>query len=125
MQVKIYYHHTDAGGVVYYAEYLKFLEEARTELLCEKGVSVKTLAQAGTLFVVRRQEIEYLRPAFYADVLTVSVRISAMTGATLTFEGEITNERKEQVAGASTILVCVGSDFKPKAIPREIRKKLC
>ena len=75
MKIKIYYHHTDCGGVVYYAKYLEFLEEARTEFFNEKGISIKKLTQQGILFVVARQEIDYKAPAFYGDVLSIDTRV--------------------------------------------------
>jgi YbgC/YbaW family acyl-CoA thioester hydrolase len=65
MRVRIYYHHTDCGGVVYYANYLKFLEEARTQFMEGKGVFIKDLIKQGVLFVVCRQEIDYKSQALY------------------------------------------------------------
>ena len=124
MQIKIYYHHTDAGGVVYYAEYLKFLEEARTEFLDRRGVSVKGLAEKDTLFVVARQETDYKSPALYGDVLEVETKISGTSGVRIDFEHEIKNQNKQIVVKAKTILVCVGKNFKPKAIPDEIQQKM-
>ena len=124
MQVKIYYHHTDCGGVVYYANYLKFLEEARTEFLAEKGVLVKELVQKGTLFVVARQEIDYKLPAFYGDILNIDTRISEIGKARVEFDYEIRNQNKQIVSTAKTILVFVDKDLKPKIIPEEIRNLL-
>lgn len=124
MQVKIYYHHTDAGGVVYYAEYLKFLEEARTEFLADRGISVKGLVESGILFVVARQEIDYKLPAAYGDVLDVEAKISGTSGVRINFEHEIKNQNKQLVVKAKTILVCVDKAFKPKAIPNEIQEKM-
>jgi len=60
MKIRIYYHHTDSGGVVYYGEYLKFLEEARTEYLEDKGLSIKELLKEDIIFVVRYQETRLL-----------------------------------------------------------------
>jgi len=124
MQVKIYYHHTDCGGVVYYANYLKFLEEARTEFLAEKGVLVKELVQKGTLFVVARQEIDYKLPAFYGDILNIDTRISEIGKARVEFDYEIRNQNKQIVSTAKTILVFVDKNLKPKIIPEEIRNLL-
>jgi len=124
MKVKIYYHHTDCGGVVYYANYLNFLEEARTEFFAERGVSVKELAREGVLFVVSRQEIDYELPAFYGDTLDIDTRINNISGVRVEFEYEIKNQHHQVVSKAKTILVCVNSAFKPKALPEEIRRKL-
>ncbi|MCX5702237.1 MAG: thioesterase family protein [Candidatus Omnitrophica bacterium] len=124
MKVKIYYHHTDSGGVVYYANYLKFLEEARTEYLEQNAISVKELADRGILFVVARQEIDYKNPAFYGDTLSINTLLTEISGVKLVFECEILNQDNKIVSIAKTIMVCIGKDFKPQAIPEEIRKKL-
>ena len=122
MKIKIYYHHTDAGGVVYYATYLNFLEEARTELLQQRGVSVKELAQEGVLFVVTRQEIDYKFPAFYGDILVIDTRLTKVRGARIEFEYEIKNHNQQMLVAAKTTLGCVDKNLKPKPIPAEIRK---
>jgi acyl-CoA thioester hydrolase len=121
---RIYYHHTDCGGVVYYGTYLKFLEEARSDFLEEKGLSLKKLAEEGTLFVVARQEIDYKYPAFYADTLTVETRIGQVSGVRIEFLNEIKNQDRRLIAKARTILVCVGQDLKPKSLPETVRSRL-
>lgn len=124
MKVRIFYHHTDCGKVVYYANYLKFLEEARTEFLELKGIYIKELAQQNTLFVVARQEIDYKSPAFYGDVLSIDTRISNISGVRIEFEHEIANQDNKPIAQAKTLLVCVDPDFKPKPISEDIRKRI-
>ncbi|MDP2940698.1 MAG: thioesterase family protein [Candidatus Omnitrophota bacterium] len=124
MRVKIYYHHTDAGGVVYYATYLHFLEEARTEFLAERRISVRGLVESGTLFVVVRQEIDYKAPAFYGDILEVGTRISRSTGVRIEFEHLVKNQQQQLVVKAKTTLACVDKNLKPKAIPGEIQKNI-
>lgn len=124
MKVKIYYHHTDAGGVVYYANYLKFLEEARTEFFQEKGLSVKELSDNGVLFVVCRQEIDYRLPAHYGDTLSVQTSIDKATGVKLEFMHEISNQSGQLVCQAKTIMVCVDRDIRPQPIPPPVREKL-
>lgn len=121
---RIYYHHTDSGGVVYYANYLEFLEEARTDFLEGKGISIKEMVSQGFLFVVARQEIDYKLPAFYADVLEVETRLGRVSGVKLEFEYGIKNQRDQAVCTAKTILACVDNTFKPQLIPEDIRKKL-
>ena len=76
MQKRIYYHDTDCGGVVYYANYLKYLEEARTEYMEKRGLILKELAEKGFLFVVRRVDIEYKAPAHYGDTLEIVTKLS-------------------------------------------------
>lgn len=124
MKVKIYYHHTDCGGVVYYANYLKFLEEARTEFFAEKGIFIQKLMEQNILFVVSRQEIDYKSPAFYGDVLNIDTCITNISGARIEFEYEIKNQSGQIICKAKTFMVCVGKDLKPKAIPEAILKRL-
>ncbi len=124
MKIKIYYHHTDCGGVVYYANYLKFLEEARTEYLAERGVSVKDLAKSGTLFAVARQEIDYKLPACYGDILEIDTRIADVSGVRINFDYKIKNQARLTICLAKTVLVCIDKNFKPKAIPQEVKEKL-
>jgi len=123
MKKKIYYHDTDCGGVVYYSNYLKFLEEARTEYFNEKGFSIKELADSGTLFVVARQEIDYKAPAAYGDILEIQTKIAQTSTVKIVFENEIYNQDNRLLTKAKTILVCVDKNLKPKAIPPEIRAK--
>jgi len=120
---KIYYHHTDCGGVVYYANYLNFLEEARTEFFAEKGFSIKELVQSGTLFVVARQEIDYKAPAVYGDILEIKTKVAEMSAVKIIFENEIYNQNSQLLTKAKTILVCVDKNLKPQAIPSDIRSK--
>ncbi len=120
---KIYYHDTDCGGVVYYANYLKYFEEARTEFLLAKGVDTAKLAKADTWFVVASVEISYKAPAHYADELHIYTQISRKKNVSLEFLQEIKRVGKLLVS-AVTKLVCVDSDFKPKAIPQELSQVL-
>jgi acyl-CoA thioester hydrolase len=124
IEVKIYYHDTDCGGVVYYANYLKFLEQARTEFFAEKGMSVKALAESGILFVVTRQEIDYKSPASYGDKLQIYTRTCGVSAVKIEFEHEIKKPDGRLVCKARTTTVCVGPDFKPKAIPEEVKSKI-
>jgi len=123
MKVNIYYHETDCGGVVYYANYLKFLEEARTEFFAEKGFSIKELADSGVMFVVARQEIDYKAPGVYGDILDIRTKVSEMSAVKIIFENEIYNQNNLLISKAKTILVCVDKNLKPKAIPEVIRTK--
>ena len=123
MKKKIYYHDTDCGGVVYYSNYLKFFEEARTEFFSERGLSIKELAEAGTMFVVARQEIDYKLPSFYGDILDVTAAASNISAVRIDFDHEV-KKNSQLIAKAKTIMVCVDKTLKPKSIPEEIRKKL-
>jgi len=124
MKKNIYYHDTDCGGVVYYANYLKYLEEARTEYFAQRGMPIKSLAEKGILFVVARQEIDYKYPAVYGDILEIKTRVAEMSAVKIVFEHETCNQDKQLINRAKTILVCVDNHFKPKAFPEEIRKSI-
>ena len=124
MQVKIYYHHTDCGGVVYYANYLKYLEEARTEFLEENGFFINDMLKQDTLFVVARQEIDYKCPAVYGDILEVKAWVKDMSAVRMNFDSEIKNQKGQTIVKAMTVLVCVDSNLKPKAIPPELKTKI-
>lgn len=121
MKAKVYYHHTDAGGVVYYARYLDILEEARTEFFADKRISIQELSRQDTLFVVSRQEIDYKSPAYYGNVLEVDVRVDKISGARIEFEQVIRNQNHQVITEAKTTLVCVDKALKPKLIPENIR----
>jgi len=115
--VRIYYHDTDCGGVVYYANYLLYLEEARTEYFEALGISVKELAEAGTLFVVARQEIDYKAPGRYGDVLSITTRFTQASSVRLIAEHEIRNQQQKILVTAKTVMVCVDKSIRPKEIP--------
>jgi len=124
MKVRIYYHDTDCGGVVYYANYLKYLEEGRSEFFEHRGISIKKLAQEGTVFVVARQEIDYKAPAYYGDILEIDTRLSNLSKVRMELDCEVKNQEGKAICIAKTTLACVGSDLKPKGLPEEIRKAL-
>ena len=123
IEKKIYYHDTDCGGVVYYANYLKYLEEARTEYLILRGIELPKLAEKGLWFVVARVEIDYKAPGRYQDRLTISARVEEARMATVKFFQEITRG-DVLIARATTTLVCIGKDFKPVPVPEEIKKTI-
>lgn len=84
MEIKIYYEDTDCGGVVYYANYLKYFERARTQYLEERGVSVASLIKEGTVFVVVHAEVDYRSPARYGDILVIDTVVSETSPASFT-----------------------------------------
>jgi len=124
MKVKIYYHHTDCGGVVYYARYLEFLEEARTEFFTAKGIDLKKLSEQGRFFVVARQEVDYKSPAHYGDILEINTRLNAVKGVQVDLSHQIKNESAVTIIEARTVLAFVDKEFKPCRIPEDIRKKI-
>ena len=95
MEIKIYYEDTDCGGVVYYANYLKYFERARTEYLELRGHSVAALMEQGVIFVVVRAEVDYCSPGRYGDTLVIETAVGEVTRAALTFSHVI----REKVTG--------------------------
>ena len=121
----VYYHDTDAGGVVYYGNYLKYLEESRTEYLKEKGLDTKELHKQGFLYAVRNCVIKYKYPARYADILLCTAELTKIKAAQLIFKQTIFDEKKERIyVEAEVSLVSLNNSFKPTVIPHTIRKKL-
>lgn len=123
MKKRIYYHDTDCGGVVYYANYLKYFEEARTELLRAKRIDLFSLSEKGTFFVVASVDIKYKSPARYADELEVTSNIERVKTASIDFFQQIKRDHILLVE-CRTKLVCVSSEFSPQAIPESISSLL-
>ena len=123
MEKKIFYYDTDAGGVVYYGNYLQYLEEARTEFLENKGLSVKGLQEKGFLYAVRKCNITYKAPARYGDVIIADAKLTKMTAAQMFFEQTISDKKSGQIlVKAEVVLVSLTKDFKPTVISEELRR---
>lgn len=125
--VRVYYEDTDAGGVVYYANYLKFMERARTEWLRQRGFEQQRLIeQDGVMFAVRRAELDYRRPARLDDLLTVSARIAASGSASLTFAQEVVRDADQSVCCRGRVKVaCVDAvRLRPRRIPPQLIAEL-
>ena len=123
--IRVYYEDTDAGGVVFYANYLKFFERARTEMLRALGYEQDELiATAGILFVVRSVQVDYLSPARFNELLNVSAAVSEAKKASLVFEQDIT--RGETILCKGTIrIACLDAEtLRPKASPEHLLELL-
>ena len=122
--VRVYYEDTDAGGVVYYANYLKYLERARTEWLRHLGYEQDALMRkSGILFAVRRVEIDYLSPARLDDSLIVQAEIAVASKASLTFAHRILRAPDTVLCRAMVKVACLDSErFRPTAIPAQLRE---
>ncbi|MBD3670759.1 MAG: tol-pal system-associated acyl-CoA thioesterase [Gammaproteobacteria bacterium] len=121
--VRIYYEDTDSGGVVYYANYLKYMERARTEWLRAAGFEQDELIeQKGVLFAVRSVQADYLSPARFNDLLTVSATIIEQGRASLTFKQEVRREADNRLlcTGKIKIVSLKTETMKPCAIPQAI-----
>ena len=117
MQIRIYYEDTDCGGVVYYANYLKYFERARTHFLEERGLSVVGLIEQGTQFLVVHAEIDYRSPGRYGEILEIETKLSEIGQASLTF-GHVIRERTSQriIVEGSAKLVTVDDQLKVKRL---------
>ena len=121
--VKVYYEDTDAGGVVYYANYLKYLERARTEALFSIGFSNKKIQdQFNSLIIVKSCNIEYKKSAHLEDELTVRSFVKSITKTSF-FMNQIITKEKEIIAEAQVHLVFINKEGKPIKIPDEIYSK--
>lgn len=123
--VRIYYEDTDAGGVVYHANYLKFMERARTEHLRTLGYELDTLPeQEGILFVVRSANLEYLKPARLNDLLSVITQITRIRAASLHFDQHINRGQQLLCKGHIQVVTIDANTFKPKTLPPHMLKQL-
>ena len=119
--VRIYWEDTDAGGIVYYANYLKFMERARTEWLRAAGIEQLPLKeQHGLMFVVVDLQAHYRRPARYGDELMVTCAIAERTRASLTFEQQIYRADELLIEGKVRVACLDANSLRPKALPKEI-----
>ena len=122
LPVRVYYADTDAGGVVYHASYVNFMERARTEWLRSYGYTgLGMMREFGMLFMVRAIKVDYLRPALLDDLLAVSAEVKELGRSRVTLHQEV-RRGEELLAHGEVYLVCVTQEaFKPVAIPDELR----
>ena len=120
-QARVYYEDTDSGGVVYYANYLKFLERARTEWLRALGFAQSRLRdEEQKIFVVRQVSIDYLKPAVFDDLLEITVKAAKTGRASLTLEQQILRQ-STLLCMASVQIACVNSlNFRPQSLPQAL-----
>jgi acyl-CoA thioester hydrolase len=124
MSVRVYYEDTDAGGVVYHANYLNFFERARTEMLRELGFEQNQLRDDyGIIFAVRAMQIDYLRPARFNDLLHVSATIVELKKASLVFEQTIKNGDANLCTCHCRVACIDVSKMQPTAIPDFLLKQ--
>lgn len=123
-QCRVYYEDTDLAGIVYYANYLKFIERARTEWVASLGIDQMALRAAeGIVFAVRRVEADYLRPAKFGDDLVVETRLQTVGGARLVLDQAITRG-DERLFVAVVTLVCVTDAGVAARVPEGVRARL-
>ena len=117
-KVKIYYEDTDAGGVVYYANYLRYMERARTEFLSESGIDVAGYHNKGYLFAVINVDVQYKKPAVLGDIIDVTTEVREVTNVTITLRHQVFRENNLLVE-ATVRLACITKDGEPRRLPEE------
>ena len=124
MPLRVYYEDTDAAGIVYYANYLKFAERGRTEMMRALGFAHSRIdAETGTLFTVRRLAADYRTPARLDDSLTVATTVLEIGAATVLLDQEIRRDGTVLVA-LELLVACVGRDGRPRRVPAGLRAAL-
>ncbi|MFC2966495.1 tol-pal system-associated acyl-CoA thioesterase [Acidimangrovimonas pyrenivorans] len=122
--IRVYYEDTDLAGIVYYANYLKFIERGRSEWIRELGLDQTRLKQdQGLVFAVRRVEADYLSPATFDDLLTVETRLTALTGARIVLDQAVLRGDRPLFRAVVT-LVCLTQTGAPARLPADIRQRL-
>jgi len=122
--VRVYYEDTDLAGIVYYANYLKFIERGRSEWVREMGIDqVAMKRDAGVVFAVRRVEADYLQPAKFDDQLDVSTTISTVSAARIVLDQMVLRDDAALFA-AQVTLVALDAQGRPTRLPAEFRRKI-
>ena len=123
-RLRVYYEDTDLAGIVYYANYLKFIERARTEALIARGIDQAALRdEQGIVFAVRRVVADYLAPARFQDELEVATATGAIAGARVTLCQEVARAGA-LLFRAEVTIVCLGADGRPQRLPPAVRAAL-
>ncbi len=123
LAIRVYYEDTDLAGIVYYANYLKFIERGRSEYVRALGIDQGALKRGhGIVFAVRRVEADYLRPAKYDDELIVRTDLVAETGARLVLDQSVWRG-VEKLFTATVTIVCLSETGAPTRLPPDVRRK--
>lgn len=123
-RTRVYYEDTDLAGIVYYANYLKFIERARTEWVASLGVDQMALkAREGVVFAVRRVEADFLRPAKFGDDLVVETTLHSLGGARIVLD-QVVMRGGERLFVAVVTLVCLTEDGHAARLPTDLRARL-
>lgn len=125
MEVRVYYEDTDAGGVVYYANYLRYMERGRTEFVRERGMSLLGLLDLGYQFPVVRLEIDYRSPAVYDDLIRIETAVLEVGNASFTLGHQVVRVADGKLlTEAQVTLACIGPGNKVRRLPAELSRIL-
>lgn len=122
--VRVYIEDTDAGGIVYYVNYLKFMERCRTEFLRQLGYDKPAILDDGLLLVVHRADVQYHRSARLDDQLTVSARIEKLARTNVVFHQSVWRGNEKLCEGLIRIACVCGDSFRPRPIPAHMHSKI-
>lgn len=118
--IRVYYEDTDMAGIVYYANYLKYIERARSDWVRELGVDQNAMREAGEVFVVRRVEADYIGSARFDDLLEIRTDVAAVTGVRLIMD-QVVKRGETKLFQARVTVVCVNQAGHPIRLPANIR----
>ena len=119
--IRVYYEDTDMAGIVYYANYLRYIERARSDWVREIGVDQNAMREDGLVFAVRRVEADYLSSARFDEELQVETSVQQVTGARLVME-QVVKRGEERLFEALVTIVCVSDTGQPARLPANIRR---
>ncbi|WVX49530.1 Acyl-CoA thioesterase YbgC [Roseobacter fucihabitans] len=118
--IRVYYEDTDMAGIVYYANYLRYIERARSDWVRQIGIDQLAMKAQGIVFAVRRIEADYIQPARFDDVLEVVTRLMKITPARMIM-GQDVRRGETLVFAAKVTIACIGAGGKPARLPAELR----
>ena len=120
MTLRVYYEDTDMAGIVYYANYLRYIERGRSDWVREIGIDQLAMKDQGVVFAVRKVEAEYIQPARFEDILEVRTMLDSLSAARMVMAQEVWRG-DDLLFTAKVQIVCIGSGGKPTRLPAELR----
>ena len=123
LPLRVYWEDTDAGGIVYHASYVRWMERGRTEYLRAIGLDQRALRASGTRFVVKSMTIDFRRPALFDDSLLVCTQCTTSRAASLILRQRVVRGA-EEMAQAEVLCAAIDDDDRPLRLPRPIRERL-
>jgi acyl-CoA thioester hydrolase len=119
-EIRVYYEDTDMAGIVYYANYLRYIERARSDWVRDVGIDQLAMKEAGVVFAVRRVEADYVSPARFDDILDVRTTLDSLSAAKMVMLQEVWRG-DDLIFTSKVLIVCIGASGKPVRLPAECR----
>ena len=119
-EIRVYYEDTDMAGIVYYANYLRFIERARSDWVRDVGIDQLAMKAAGVVFAVRRVEADYVAPARFDDILDVRTTLDSLSAVKMVMGQEVWRG-DTLIFAAKVLIMCIGASGKPVRLPAECR----